>query len=494
MLKFCFNIPQSFVSKAAYAVDCINQRSSLAALLCFNQPQTVEVLYSDNLNISNIKQQLRVPFQPEWYLKEKLNPDLVMQLQNFVASGFSSESGANLDLIGVVYRFLNLLDEVEVPTEQLDRRGIFLTSALPLWRRQLLNLPVVDLVAQSFKDRVLKVYPGLVSALMPYWPSAKNFALVITHDTDVLRAGALNEILSNSLKALLRKSRTNFQMAKAGIVANAKPIVEDPLFGFQKWAQLEDSLGVKSQFLLSTATNRMIKRDLNDCKSYLSENTPEFVWQILRQLHVKGWEFGLHPPINAKRSLDYFLWSKSLIEKKLQAPVYGLRHHYWSIDWQKPQQTFRKHVNAGLRFDMSIAWRDQPGFRAATCFPYRPFDPMTAKAFNLWELPTTLLEKHVLGQHVKHVDPLSLAYTTIQAVKSVKGPLVVDWHTETIVNNWEYLGFVDGFKKIIEPEILSQDSWLTTPWALVKHWQIRSKKVTFSESDALNNHFSQLAV
>jgi hypothetical protein len=157
-------------------------------------------------------------------------------------------------------------------------------------------------------------------------------------------------------------------------------------------------------------------------------------WELLRRIADEGWEFGLHAPINAKEDLDEFLWGKGFIEERLDRPMFGVRHHYWSIDWRQPHLTYRKHVNAGFRYDMSIAWRDIPGFRAGTTLPYRPFDPDRNEALDLYVVPTAIMDGHVISGPDGENQAIESIADVVDKVRQAGGILVLDWHTEVACN------------------------------------------------------------
>ena len=204
----------------------------------------------------------------------------------------------------------------------------------------------------------------------------------------------------------------------------------------------------------------------NDCKSDLFSQNIQ--WDILKDLVNEGWEFGGHASINSKTNIDNFLYAKYLIESKLESTIFGLRHHYWSIDWLKQHLTFRKHANAGFRYDTSIAWEDSSGFRAGTCLPYNPFGPIRDKPINLFELPTCLMDGHITHVFEGHKNQLTASKNIINSVKDCGGVAVLDWHTESFCNKYVYSGDLTSLEQILENYVGNSDIWFTTPWEIIK--------------------------
>ena len=194
-------------------------------------------------------------------------------------------------------------------------------------------------------------------------------------------------------------------------------------------------------------------------------------------MQQQGWEFGFHAPINAKRNIDSFIQAKLWIEERLGRPIFGLRHHYWALDWRKPHLTFRKHVNAGFRYDTSIAWRTKEGFRAATCHPYQPFDPVYDRPLDLLEMPTCLMDGHVVGE----ANALERCREVLGRVRNCGGLAILDWHTEGVCNAFQYAGWYDLLESVFD-WLSAGDAWIAAPWEIAQHWRRRSKQLLEDES------------
>ncbi len=195
-------------------------------------------------------------------------------------------------------------------------------------------------------------------------------------------------------------------------------------------------------------------------------------WDPLRAMAGEGWEFGLHAPIGAKDDPSTFIWTKRVLEERLEAPINGLRHHYWALDWYAPWRTYREHVRAGFQYDASIAWRDRPGFRAGTALPFQPFDPDQATSLPLEVIPTGMMDDQVIvGSSAG--SSLDAASALIDAVRAVGGVLVFDWHTEAANNGLRTPGYVDRLAEIYQIVMSDSSCWRPTPSELVAYWRHR---------------------
>ncbi|PYU29039.1 MAG: hypothetical protein DMG32_01180 [Acidobacteria bacterium] len=276
------------------------------------------------------------------------------------------------------------------------------------------------------------------------------------------------EMAYNLGKAVLRRDAISFRMFKDGFTYFRRPAA-NPLFGFPKWRRIEQPW-LRSCFYLFVRPKRL-KRDLNDCRSTVANQPVD--WRLLHSMADAGWEFGLHAPIHAKEDVWAFREGKEFIEQQLGRPVVGLRHHYWALDWGQPHLTFRRHVQAGFRYDTSIAWKDRAGLRAGTCLPFQPFDFGTDRALDLYEVPSAIMDGHIRtpGRQLGHAVGDSLA--VIDIINQRGGVALLNWHTEAACNDYHYTGDLPVLLGIFERVLHDSDVWLATPQELVRHWHER---------------------
>ena len=387
-----------------------------------------------------------------------------------------SEAGAacaSHDLVGSSYRLLTFLDEQQVPLDCLDRRGTFFSHALPVPRQRTAQLPLVDYHAQYLLQQLARLRSDFSRSAIPKWPSGKKYAIAITHDTDAVSLGAAKELATNLAKFVMQRDRTFLDMFASGVRHIGQP-TENPFFGFPLWREFEAHRGVHSCFYLY-AKVVPLRNDINNCKSSVVEQRID--WQILRRLAADGWEFGFHAPIDHESKLESFVEGKRWIEEKLGIPIHGLRHHYLALNWKKPHVSFRQHIDAGFRYDTSIAWKDIAGFRAATCHPFQPFDSEQGKPLDIYELPICLMDGNIINDTIDVSNSIEAGLGIIRTVKEQGGVAVLDWHTETACNAYNYKNYLTVLRHILEPILEDGDAWIATPWEITQHWQQRSVKL-----------------
>ena len=366
------------------------------------------------------------------------------------------EPGCAVDHVGSVYRLLLLHDEAGV--KRRNRLGVFETGDLPEARRALTSAALVENHVLAFCEET-----GLQASTVG-WPEGKAYCVLLTHDTDAGRLGALPEIALNLVKGSMRLDRRRLQLVRAGLGVKLE---EDPYFTFPVWSKVLAEYAVPSAFYLSVAVPG--RRGLHDVRSDVLDY-PTVMVDRIRAMAESGSEIGLHAAIGSKDDIDIFLHDKARIESEF-GPVFGVRHHYWSIDWREPFRTYRMHENAGFRYDMSMAWHDSVGFRPGTALPYRPFDPVRRRPLDLYVIPTAVLDDHVVSKgsvegHQSFADVKDEA-------RRVGGILCLDWHTESACGLFPYLQHLDTLRANLQSIVDDNDAWITTPWELVQFWHDR---------------------
>jgi len=366
---------------------------------------------------------------------------------------------------------LCLVDEAQIAPPASNRFGSSRLSALPHSRAAAIAEPLVEHHAQALHKELMRIMPGLGPAI-PRWPGGRRHAIVVTHDTDAVCHGHVQEVLYNSVKAVLRRDPLRLRMAWDGV----RGACHDATYCFRTWADIEAAQHVRSGFFLSGRAR--VSRHLNDCRSTVFNTNVD--WTLLRRMADDGFEFGLHPAINAKDDVAELHWGKHAIEERLQRPIHGLRHHYFAIDWQRPHLTLRQHALAGFRYDSSIAISDAAGFRAGTCLPYRPFDPERGEPLELLELPLSLMDLCIINSGGNIQIALQRATDLLDRVRRVGGVLILDWHTESAFDGYCYSNYRTVLTEILKLVALESDAWIVTPSELARHWSARAKALIVS--------------
>jgi hypothetical protein len=454
-LRIELRIPDAFHARATHALETLALAWGTPVTIGASPLAESTVVYGEDAAGSDSR--LVLPFDHRAY--DPATPFAKRRVEGVPVWAPADDDGRPADLVGATHRLLAFLDEQQIPEARRDRRGIFLSADLPAGRGEATADPLVEDMAGLLWRLLLQAHPGLERDVEPRWPEGKRWALALSHDTDAVRLGAWAEVGTNLAKSLLRRDATAWRMARLGLAFRSTPGA-DPAFGFPRWRAWEGERGLRSAFYLFVMPPKAW-RDPNECKSTVLD--PAVDWGLFREMADDGWEFGLHAPIASTPDLDVLLWCKHAIETRLHRPIHGLRHHYWALDWRRPHLTYRRHVNAGFRYDTSIAWRDRAGFRAGTALPFRPFDPGRERSLQIEVLPTALMDGHVIrNPQVEHPEPA--VSRLFERIRGVGGLALLDWHTETAWNRLRHAGYLDHLAAFLDPVLEDASCWKATPW------------------------------
>lgn len=470
VLRVHLAIPDALKPKAAYAFGELCHRVGFGLRLV--EDENAHIHYTVD-PVSAGANAIVIICNPRLY-----SPDTICKLHVREQAQIWEEVSATneLDIIGGAYRLLTLQDEWQVPSPARDGRGTFLTTALPTARRALVGAPLIEFHAEALSHALARCWPQALEAATPRWPNGKQYAVMMTHDTDHVHVGAPGELATNFAKIFLRRSATHAALFGLGLRYLLRPR-ENPFFRFEWWQEWEKRLGLRSAFYLFVRPH-YVHADLNDCKSTVAGTSD---WQQFCRMAESGWEFGLHASIHTRKYPWAFRAAREWLEARLGRRVVGIRHHYFALDWVRPFESHRAHADAGFKYDSSMAFREVPGFRTGTCLPHRGFDPIRNEEIPIMLLPCNLMDGHLLykdtmGTREQREIATKKGKDVTEAIRKHGGALMFDWHQETAFNQLIFEGFLEVLDDVLRP-CLNENAWIATPEEVSAHWDQRSREL-----------------
>lgn len=477
MILIYLDIPDQWRQWAKYAFNALAMRWS------------IPIGFSDSADKAHIRytakaaglgfEAVTIPFDAEIYDPKTVCRALESPSGRWLWAKVAVSDIAATDLIGGIFRLLTCLDESQIDESKRDRRGIFLNPALPESRHRMAGEPLVEDHAAEILGEIISRFPDLERAKIPRWPDGKHLAVSLTHDVDALHLGALLELAANFSKGLLRRNMNQMRLLALGLAYLGQKS-RNPFFAFGRWREWEAQRDLRSAFYLFHLPPGA-KRDLNDCRSGIAGGGTD--WKLLRQMARDGWEFGLHPSINTKDLPDGFAVSKRWLEEQLGVEISGIRHHFWALDWRKPYETQRLHMQAGYKYDSTIGWRDEAGFRAGTSLPYQPYDLSANTSLNITEIPCNIMDGYYLPSAVDKFTPdiesaVAKARAIIDRIRAQGGVVMLNWHQESACARLHYTNHLSMLDKLIEPLRHDSDIWFTPPIEICRRWEYLTSKLT----------------
>jgi peptidoglycan/xylan/chitin deacetylase (PgdA/CDA1 family) len=330
----------------------------------------------------------------------------------------------SIDVFGSAFYLLTGFEEVAQPVR--DVHGRFPAQAALSVLEGFVERPIVD------------EYVALLwAAMQRLWPAIDRrpttYRLRPTHDVDRPWAswGLSAKALARSVGGDLVRRHDPILAARrirSRIGDRSDGATLDPYATYDWIMDVSEEHGLRSTFYFM-AGNEPGEPDFR----YRLRDAP--FAPILRRIHDRGHEIGLHGSYGSHRSAARLRLELAGLKRACEAAGFeqrswGVRQHY--LRFENPT-TWRAQEAAGLTHDSTIGYAERVGFRSGTCRQYPVFDLRERRVLALRERPLvamdgTLLEYMGLG--------LGEAGDRLRAVagacRGAGGDAVILYHTDTL--------------------------------------------------------------
>lgn len=334
----------------------------------------------------------------------------------------------NYDVLGLVYWMLNRLEEVN--RTDLDHHQRFPASNSHAFRYGYLDRPIIDEWLDVLAQIMRRLWPGLRL-------TQHVFSMKVSHDVDApsrygFRSGkGLIRALAGDL--IKRKSLAGFiQAPLARLHIHDRLHSSDPYNTFDWIMDQSDRRGLVSTFyFIAGRTDSRMDGDY--------EITHPAIRALIRRIHERGHEIGLHPSFNTYLNPDALKQEVErlravMFEENIQQAEIGARMHY--LRWRTPQTAVALEV-AGVAVDSTLSYADYAGFRCGTCHEYPMFNVLQDRQLKLRVKPLIVMDGTVrdarymglgLGQEARaKIGDLK------HACQMAKGCFTFLWHNNNFV-------------------------------------------------------------
>jgi len=346
--------------------------------------------------------------------------------------------------------------------------------------------PVMNLLVKRFRDRVLGLAEkrGLKLRHVPLWPRRKKYAIVLSHDVDLLSRYSWESALIFLKIALIGKGKDNkgislhrrlVNLAKAGI--QVWGILWDQLRwkeerprDISSWSTLEQSRGLRSTFFIAPYPDKA-DRDppYEERTRFKFDGRQMDLLEWARWMIANGWEIGIHGSLLSSTSLTILEQEAQLVRKIISEDSIGGRQHLLSYVLG---QTGRIHAEAKLIYDSSLGYDEILGFRNAAALPFYPREA-GSKRSPVLQLPLVLHDTAFLIQKYDYAKALSSCLTLLEKIKETEGCGVLLFHPITANVKEGEFGF-KVYQSILDYLSRDETVWLVTGKELWRWWTYRS--------------------
>ncbi|MEJ2101993.1 MAG: polysaccharide deacetylase family protein [Desulfobacterales bacterium] len=311
----------------------------------------------------------------------------------------------------------------------------------------------------------------------PEWPEGKPFAVCLTHDVDDVSYFSLRQSLRpfsapfKGFDITQDKLKRLFNLGFNALRACKNQFLNDPLHCYERWLKIEAKFGAKSTFFFWPGWKNVTKHhntdpfyDLNDRVTF--DGSKCTVTEMIREIHRRGWEIGLHASWYAYNDAEELKLQKNALEKALGSPIYSIRQHYLHYDIRI---TPRVHSAAGFKFDSTLGFNNNIGFRFGTCYPWNIFDLGSRKKLPILEIPLILQDVAMLnplkGMRIDSKMAFQYVFVITEEIEKVGGVLTLLWHPNEIVNSESW----NLYLKILN-YLREKNAWITSLQEVGRWW------------------------
>jgi len=311
----------------------------------------------------------------------------------------------------------------------------------------------------------------------PQWPKKKPFVACLTHDVDDVSYFSLTQHLRpfttpfSGLQNTRDKIKRLFNLGFDVLGVCKNQFLSDPLHCYERWLKAEEEYGAKSTFFFwpgwKSVTRHHVTDPIYDLHDRVLFDGNNFtVAEMIQEIHRRGWEIGLHPSWYAYNDVDELKRQKDALEKAVGDPIHSIRQHYLHYDIRI---TPRTHSAAGFKYDSTLGFNDNIGFRFGTCYPWKLFDLGSKKELPILEIPLIVQDTAMLnpskGMRIDSEMALRYMLLIVEEVEKVGGVLTLLWHPNEIINreNWTlYLKILNYLR--------DKNAWITSLQEVGNWW------------------------
>lgn len=330
--------------------------------------------------------------------------------------------------------FWLLSGKSEIACSERDSHERVPAGRMRLVELGILDLPVVDLLAEYLIDRVRSLCPEL--------PDLQgDFKIIPTHDVDApykyafrtplefIRGLAADAIRGEPLGNLLR-APILWHRVRGG------DIESDPFNCFERILSLNEAHGLQSEFyFIANHSAGRIDGDYDLAHPLMRA--------LLKKVVDRGHLVGLHSSYNAPFDSDILQRERVRLQKLAFEAGYRqsidiVRNHYLRFD---PLITPGVLATCGFTQDSTLAFADVAGFRRGTCRAFSLWDFEKNKPLDIIERPLIAMECSLVSDRyegLSHADAAVRLDRLKAECRRFGGHMVVLWHNNYLSSEKDF--------------------------------------------------------
>lgn len=336
--------------------------------------------------------------------------------------------GANhvvhFDILGLCYWMLLRVEEIG--RQDLDAHQRFPATSSHAFKYGYLDRPIVDEWLYILGQVIQRQWPGLE---LP----RHRFQMCLSHDVDRPSRYGFVSLKNLSRRMVGDAVRGDLLGALSGpwVRMNSRKELHpfDRFNTFDSIMDMSDSHGLTSTFNFICGNTSHLDADY--------DIDHPAIRSLLRKVHNRGHEIGLHPSYNtydrpSELKFEASRLRNACMDEGIYQSIWGGRMHY--LRWRSPD-TLRAWANASMDYDSTLTYADHAGFRTGSCFEYPAFDPVKEIELSVRIRPLIAMEGSVLSKiYMGHDEKEALdVFRDLKTkCRQVGGNFTLLWHNSEL--------------------------------------------------------------
>ena len=342
---------------------------------------------------------------------------------------FKAEGDYPFDIFAATFYLLSRYEEY-LP-HQRDMYGRYAHENSLAFREGFLNIPLVNVWIEDFKNALRKKFPTLNFQL-------SSFNFQPTYDIDeafAFRNKGLVKTVGGTARSAVNRE---WSMLNERINVLRKKS-RDPYDAFDWMDKLHEKNNLKPIYFFHVATEKG-RYDKN-----ISPTHPA-MRQLIKQ-HADKYQIGIHPSWKSGDEENLLGEEIKMLESISGKKITISRQHY--IRFSLPH-TFRRLIGAGLTDDYSMGYGSVNGFRASVSSPFYWYDLKKEQQTNLLLHPFCFMEANSFFEQKylpqRAYEEMMHYYT---AVKAINGTFITIWHNSFLGTYKPFAGWKDVYEEFV---------------------------------------------
>jgi hypothetical protein len=329
------------------------------------------------------------------------------------------------DIVAASFYMLTRWEETVI--ENKDEHNRFLAIDSLAYKNNFLHRPIVN-------EYVEILYHILKSFGLDQIRKVRKYTTLATHDVDrpFLWDSTLGKIRSIGASLLIRRNKEEIKLRAQNIVTGT-----DPFDTFDLLMDMSESIGEKAHFFFMAGGETEF-----DNFYQLGEQA---VIDLIKRIKERNHCIGIHPSYNTYNNTEMLSSEIDALKMATGMEVTASRQHYLRFD---TSSTWNNLEDADVRWDSTMGYPDEAGFRSGVCYTYPLYDIYNRKQLNLLEKPLIVMDATLLRYEKLQIEQaLSRVENLQKEVHRYQGEFVFLWHNSSF-NSQEWIGFDEVYKSM----------------------------------------------